>query len=483
MVIGILLILRNIITRFQMSSPQEFHPQTKLNFSTKLAYGIGELSGSLPSNILVFFFLFFLTDIAGLKPGLAGIIVMIGKIWDAINDPLIGWLSDRTRSRFGRRYPWMILGSIPLGLSCVLLWTISPSNHQPFQIIYYTIIALVFYTAFTAVLLPYSALSAELTQDYHDRTNLISFRSAFSIGGSILSLILAELIFGWVNDQEKQYLILGLIAGLIAIISIYISVAGTHKRYNYIQQDYPNYSRTSSLSFQEKFRLIFTNFPFICVMIIYLCSWLSVQTIAAILPYFVINCMGLTEEHFTRMAITVQGTALMMMVVWSYLSRRLGKKVIYLMGIPFTIVAELGLFLLQPGQVNLMYFIAMIAGIGIATAYIVPWSMLPDVVDLDQLKTGERREGIFFALVVQLQKIGIAVALFVVGKILDGAGYIPGSTGQQPETALWAIRMIIGPLPITLLIISFVFAYLYPITQAIHQDILSKIYQNNKPHY
>ena len=218
-------------------------------------------------------------------------------------------------------------------------------------------------------------------------------------------------------------------------------------------------------------------------MIIYLCSWLSVQTIAAILPYFVINCMGLTEEHFTRMAITVQGTALIMMVMWSYLSRRLGKKVIYLMGIPFTIVAELGLFLLQPGQVNLMYFIAMIAGIGIATAYIVPWSMLPDVVDLDQLKTGERREGIFFALVVQLQKIGIAVALFVVGKILDGAGYIPGSTGQQPETALWAIRMIIGPLPITLLIISFVFAYLYPITQAIHQDILSKIYQNNKPHY
>ncbi len=142
----ILLILRDIITRLQMSSPQGFHPPTKLNFSTKLAYGIGELSGSLPSNILVFFFLFFLTDIAGLKPGVAGIIVMIGKVWDGINDPLIGWLSDRTRSRFGRRYPWMILGSIPLGLSCILLWTISPSDDQTFQIIYYTIIALVFYT-------------------------------------------------------------------------------------------------------------------------------------------------------------------------------------------------------------------------------------------------------------------------------------------------------------------------------------------------
>ncbi|WP_107666315.1 MFS transporter [Cyanothece sp. BG0011] len=464
-----------------MSSSQEFNPQTKLNFSTKLAYGIGELSGSLPSNILVFFFLFFLTDIAGLKPGLAGIIVMIGKIWDAINDPLIGWLSDRTRSRFGRRYPWMILGSIPLGLSCVLLWTIPPNNHQTFMIIYYTLIALVFYTAFTAVLLPYSALSAELTQDYNDRTNLISFRSAFSIGGSIFSLILAELIFSWVNNQQKQYLILGLIAGLIAILAIFMSIVGTYQRYHQVQDGYRNSHPSSSLSFQEKLRLIFTNFPFICVMIIYLCSWLSVQTIAAILPYFVINCMELTEEHFTRMAIMVQGTALIMMMVWSHLSHRLGKKIIYLMGIPFTIVAELGLFLLQPGQVTLMYIIAIMAGIGIATAYIVPWSMLPDVVDLDQLKTGQRREGIFFALVVQLQKVGIAVALLVVGKILDSAGYIPGSTGQQPETALWAIRMIIGPFPITLLIISFIFAYLYPITQEIHQDIVSKIYQQNNP--
>jgi GPH family glycoside/pentoside/hexuronide:cation symporter len=460
-----------------MSSSQGFNPQTKLNFSTKLAYGIGELSGSLPSNILVFFFLFFLTDVAGLKPGIAGLIVMLGKIWDAINDPLIGWLSDRTLSRFGRRYPWMILGSIPLGLSCCFLWTIPPNNNQNFLIFYYTIIALVFYAAFTAVLLPYSALSAELTQDYNDRTNLISFRSAFSIGGSIFSLVLAELIFSWVKNPQKQYLILGFFAGLIAIVAIYISVWGTYKRYHQVQKNHPIVNQSSSLSIGKKFRLIFTNFSFICVMIIYLCSWLSVQTIAAILPYFVINCMQLSEEHFTRMAIAVQGTALMMMIVWNYLSNRLGKKVIYLIGIPFTIIAELGLFLLQPGQITLMYLIAIMAGIGIATAYIVPWSMLPDVIDLDQLKTGERREGIFFALVVQLQKIGIALALLMVGKILDNAGYIPGSTGQQPEAALWAIRMIIGPLPISLLVISLIFAYLYPITKEIHQNILLKISQ------
>ncbi|MEA5511858.1 MFS transporter [Crocosphaera sp. UHCC 0190] len=459
-----------------MSSSQSFECQAKLKFSTKLAYGIGELSGSLPSNILVFFFLFFLTDVVGLNPSLAGLIVMVGKIWDAINDPLIGWLSDHTRSRFGRRYPWMILGAVPLGLSCFLLWTVPPTNNQTLLMVYYTIIALIFYAAFTAVLLPYSALSAELTQDYDERTNLISFRSAFSIGGSIFSLILAELIFFWVDNKQQQYLILGLLAGIIAVIAIYISVWGTYKRYHYVQREPGNHPQSSPLSLWQKLRVILTNFPFLCVMAIYLCSWLSVQTIAAILPYFVINCMQLTEEHFTRMAITVQGTALMMMIVWNFLSHRLGKKAIYLMGIPFTIIAVIGLFLLQPGQVILMYVIAIMAGIGIATAYIVPWSMLPDVVDLDQLKTGERREGIFFALVVQLQKIGIALALFMVGKLLDNAGYIPGSTGQQPDTALWAIRMIIGPLPTLLLIISLVLAYFYPITRQVHQDILLQLY-------
>ena len=452
----------------------------KLKFSTKLAYGIGELSGSLPSNILVFFFLFFLTDIAGLKPGLAGIIVMIGKIWDAVNDPLIGWLSDRTRSRFGRRYPWMLLGSIPLGVSCFFLWTIPPTQNQTILIIYYTVIALIFYGAFTAVLLPYSALSAELTQDYDDRTTLISFRSTFSIGGSIFSLVLAELIFGWIENKQQQYLMLGLVAGIIAVIAIYLSIWGTYKRYHQLQQDYPQSSQSNSLPIRQKIQLIFSNFPFICVMGIYLCSWLSVQTIAAILPYFVVNCMNLSEAHFTRMAIGVQGTALMMMMVWNFLSHRLGKRTIYLMGIPFTILAEILLFFLQPGQITLMYVIAIMAGIGIATAYLVPWSMLPDVVDLDQLKTGERREGIFFALVVQLQKIGIAFALLMVGKLLDYAGYIPNSTGQQPDSALWAIRMIIGPVPIALLTIGLIFAYFYPITRQVHQDILLKLYHQTK---
>lgn len=159
--------------------------EKKLTFSTKFFYGIGELSGSLPSNILIFFFLFFLTNVAGLSPGLAGLMMLVGKVWDAINDPVIGWLSDHTCSRWGRRYPWMLFGSVPLGITSILLWVVPPTTNQLLLFTYYGVVSFLFYIAFTAVLLPYGTLSAELTQGYDERTSLISFRSAFSIGGSI----------------------------------------------------------------------------------------------------------------------------------------------------------------------------------------------------------------------------------------------------------------------------------------------------------
>jgi GPH family glycoside/pentoside/hexuronide:cation symporter len=197
------------------------------------------------------------------------------------------------------------------------------------------------------------------------------------------------------------------------------------------------------------------NFPFLCVIGIYLCSWLGLQVTAAILPYFVINWMRLPDHHFTQAAIAVQGTALTMMFFWSTVATRLGKRAVYWMGIPLTICALVGLCFLQPGQVGLMYVLAVMVGVGLSTAYLVPWSMLPDVLDLDELNTGQRREGIFCGLVVQLQKIAVAIALFLVGKILDWAGFIPTAPGQlppaQPESAMMAIRLLIGPVPAILI--------------------------------
>lgn len=455
----------------------------KLNFWTKLAYGAGDLGPAICANIQVFFLLYFFTNVAGLSASIAGSILMIGKISDAVNDPIIGVMSDRTVHPWGRRYPWMVFGAIPFGILFFLQWIV-PTTNQSFLFWYYVVIAVLFNIAYTIVNLPYAALTPELTQDFHERTSLNSFRFAFSIGGSILSLVIAQLIFSIFKDNPiQQYLVLGIVCAIIAVLPIYWCFFGTRDRAvsnNTKKEEYNN----TNLSIVEQIRIAFSNRPFLFVIGIYLCSWLGVQLTASILPYFVIYWMQLPEGTFPQVAIAVQGTALIMLFVWSFVSKKVGKKAVYFMGICLWIIAQGGLFFTQPGQVGLMYFLAVIAGFGVSTAYLVPWSMIPDVIDLDELNTGQRREGIFYSFMVFLQKIALAIGLFLVGVALDIAGFIetiPGETPPtQPDSALLAVRIAIAPLPTIFLIVGLLLAYFYPITREVHNEILLKL-RNDKP--
>jgi len=451
----------------------------KLSFSTKLAYGAGDLGPAITANVMAFFLLFFFTSVAGLNAGLAGTILLIGKIWDAVNDPIVGVLSDRTRSRWGRRYPWIVGGAIPFGIFYFLHWLVPRFSADPIAnqwglFWYYLAIGIVFNMAYTAVNLPYTALTPELTQDYNERTSLNSFRFAFSIGGSIFSLILAQLIFAAVSEPNQQYLVLGAACAVLSVLPFFWCVWGTRKHVAVQAVD-----TTESMPLLEQLRIVFSNRPFLFVIGIYLCSWLAVQQTAAIIPYFVVNWMGLGSQAFTQVALTVQVTALMMLFVWSSISQRFGKRAVYFMGMSLWIIAQAGLFFVQPGQIGLMYLLAIMAGFGVSTAYLIPWSMIPDVIELDELRTGQRREGIFYAFMVLLQKIGLAAGLFLVGIALEWAGFMETAPGQtapvQPPSALLAIRLAIGPLPTLVLIVGIVLAYFYPITREVHAEILLKL--------
>ncbi|MGK7943713.1 MAG: MFS transporter [Microcystaceae cyanobacterium] len=531
-----------------------------LHWTTKLAYGSGDFGPALTANILVFYLLFFLTNVAGLPPGLAGSVLMIGKISDAVNDPFVGVLSDRTRSRWGRRLPWILMGIIPFGLFYFLQWIVpqfstnqNTNNWGLFA--YYILIGVLFNIAYTMVNLPYTALTPELTQDYNERTRLNSFRFAFSIGGSILSLILAGVIFNTYEDETNRFTILGvsctvlgmfallwatlriqergkrsilslsqkhqlglglMVVGLLAIIygllrlipfssqwvggtgtvgfigvfsiimgglvilsglTFYFAVVESHLAE--VSTVDPVNSTEETIPFVEQLRIVFRNKPFLFVIGIYLCSWLGVQLTASILIYFVVSWMGLTAELFPLVALAVQGTALVMLFIWQKLSDRFDKKIVYIMGMVLWIVSEIGLFLLQPGQVFLMFILAFLAGCGVSVAYLIPWSMIPDVIELDELETGKRREGIFYAFMVLLQKFGLALGLFLVGIALEASGFIEQVPGQpvpvQPDSALLAIRIAIAPLPAAFLIIGVILAYFYPITKAYHQEIRLKL--------
>ncbi|QIR35469.1 MFS transporter [Tolypothrix sp. PCC 7910] len=457
----------------------------KLPFKTKLAYGAGDLGPAITANIAIFFLLVFFTNVAGIPAGLAGSVLMIGKIWDAVNDPFVGFLTDKTKSRrWGRRLPWLLYGAIPFGVFFFLQWIVPPFNVWGL-FWYYVVIGMISQVFYTVVNLPYTAMTPELTQDYDERTSLNSFRFTFSIGGSILSLILSKIVFSVISDRAQQYIVLAAVCTVISVLALYWCVYGTRDRVLAFEAKRIQLEEPQSLPFPEQIKIAFTNKPFLFVIGIYLCSWLGVQITASIIPYFVVYCMRLQEADVPTVMIAVQGTALVMLFFWSNLSKKVGKKVVYFLGMILWIIAAAGLYFLQPGQLTLMYIMAIMAGFGVSTAYLVPWSMIPDVIELDELQTGQRREGVFYGFMVLLQKFGLAFGLFLVGNALQAYGFKEAVVGQttlptQPESALLAIRLAVGPLPTVCLIAGLVLTYFYPITREMHAEIMMKLQQRRE---
>ncbi len=244
---------------------------SKLTLAEKLAYGAGDIGPAMTANLLTFYQLIFFTDVAGIAPGLAGSVLMIGKIWDAINDPIVGVMSDRTQSKkWGRRYPWMLGGAIPFAVTFMLQW-VKPDLNGMGLFWFYVVMGILFNTAYTAVNLPYTALTPEMTQDYNERTSLNSFRFTFSIGGSLLSIILMILVtlaLPGKENQSNQYLIASGIISVISIATIIWCVFGTKARtLNHRDQNLEN--EEENLSIVEQFKLAFKNRAFLYVVGIY----------------------------------------------------------------------------------------------------------------------------------------------------------------------------------------------------------------------
>ncbi|BAY83647.1 putative sugar transporter [Calothrix parasitica NIES-267] len=465
--------------------PRKVDKSNKLDLKTKLAYGAGDLGPAITANVSVFFLLVFFTNVAGIPPVLAGSILMVGKIWDAVNDPVVGVLTDRTESkRWGRRLPWLLYGAVPFGIFFFLQWIV-PSTNVWVLFWYYVIIGVVSQVFYTVVNLPYTAMTPELTQDYDERTSLNSFRFAFSLSGGILSLVLAQLVFSQIDSGQQQYLVLAAICAVISVLALFWCVWGTRERVLSFEAKRIQSEESESISILEQIKIVFSNKPFLFVIGIYLFSWLGIQITASVVPYFVIYCMKLTQSDVPPVTIAIQGTALLMLFVWGALSKRVGKKAVYFMGMFLWIIAAVGLFFLQPGQVGLMYLLGIMAGFGVSVAYLVPWSMMPDVIELDELQTGQRREGVFYGFMVLMQKFGLAFGLFLVGIALQASGFqenIPGQTELpiQPDTALFAIRIAIGLVPAVCLICGLFLTYFYPITREMHAEMLLKLEERRK---
>lgn len=442
---------------------------SRLSLRTRLLFSTGDLSTSIPLAVLMFFQLYFLTDVAGLRPDYAGWAVGASRLWDAVNDPLFGLLSDRIRTRWGRRRALLLFGAVPLGLLFMLMWMV-PALDQVWLAVYYAATFILFDTAFTIVHVGYNALTPEMTPDYDERSALNGYRMVFAIAGSLGAIILAT-VLGWsISDARLLYGILGVGLGVVVIIPPLIVFGITDER--------PSDELPAPLPLGDALRQTLGNRPFRMVMGLYLLSWTTASILAATLVYFASYYLHIPDQA-NYLVLAAQGSAILFIPAVVWLCRRLDKRRAFILGAAVWVIVLLAISALPADQVGPAYALAALAGFGIATAYVVPWAMVPDVVEYDQVRSGQRREGSYYAFASFFQKLATGVALWGMGQALALTGYLTPAAGAplpvQPAAAVTAIRVFTGPVPAVLLFLAVLFACKYPITRASHQATLREL--------
>lgn len=427
----------------------------ELTRGKKLMYGAGDIGFSLTSTILGVYFLFFMIEVVGLRPGIAAIPIAIGKIWDFVNDPIFGHISDRTRTKWGRRRPYLLFGALPLALTFTMLWYRPGFESTTALVAYYSVAYIIFEASATLLYMPYFALTPELTSDYDERTSLTSYRMFFSILGSLLAFTVPLLIVGsFTPENAPKVLLMGAIFGLGSALPMFLTFFGTEEREDLIDLERP--------TLYESIKSVWKNIPFRYGLGIFLATWISVDILQSSLLFYVKFVVQRESQNDLIMA-TIFVIAMFALPIWNWVSKRWSKRMAYIYGIAFWAVVQLALMLLGPSTpLALILVLCSMAGIGVAAAHVLPWAILPDAIEWYEFKTGERHEGMFYSMTTLARKITSAGAVPLIGPILELTGYQPNVPIQSAQ-AVQGIRMIIGPIPAVLLGIGIVIAYKYPL--------------------
>lgn len=436
----------------------------------KIAYGAGDSGFSLTSTALAILYLDFLINIVGLDPGLAGISLGIGRIWDALNDLLIGTLSDRTRSRWGRRRPYLLFGALPLGIAFILMWLVPATHDKLVLTIYYTAMYIIFDTLFTLVNVPYIALTPEIAPTYDQRTSLHSYRMAFSIAfgliGAIAPLALVDAISGpgaSLDTRRSAYAVMATILGLLSILPVYLTFATT--RENPAFQDLP----TPGL--RESFRIAAGNKAFLIAAGVYLLTWIPIDLIQFVLVFLIRDYFGLGGSDRDVIFALLFGIAVLALPLWVWVAERWDKPRAYQAGMLFLALVLIALSLTPADQAWAAFIIAAFAGVGVSAAHAIPLAILPDTIEWDELRSSNRQEAAYYSVITLIQKMVSAGTIALTGTLLAATGYRQAAT-IQPASAIGAIRFLSGPLPAIFFVAGIVLVAFYPISREKHARIL-----------
>jgi glycoside/pentoside/hexuronide:cation symporter, GPH family len=440
----------------------------RLGRREKWIYGSGELGISLTNTIFSVYLALYLTDVVGLEPGVAAAAFFVGSTWDYVNDPIVGYLSDRTRTRWGRRRPFLLFGALPFALAFSLLWWRPPIFSTIGLGIYYALAFALFDTAATFVYMPFNALTPELTDDYDERTELTSRRMFFNLVATLAAYTLPMLVIGNFRPENAgRVLLMGSIFGLISALPLLLVFWGTRERREFMENPEKPSLRKSLAAARR-------NRPFLFGLGLFLFNGVAVSITQIMLLYYV-KYVVRREAQTELIMVTIFVVALLALPLWEWISRHLDKRWAYISGISFMAVVLLVLSSLSSGTaLPVIIGLSVLAGIGVSAMQMLPWAIIPDAIEYGELQSGERQEGIFYSLIQLAMKVAASIAVPLTLMVLQVTGYVANSA-VQPPSAVFGIRLVAGPIPALTLCIGILFTLLFPLRRDSFREITRQL--------
>jgi len=433
----------------------------RLSLSTRVVYGSGDLSISSLTTFRLMFHAVFLVGAVGLDPRLAAVVLLVGALWDAGTDLVVGPLSDRTRTRYGRRRPWLIAAAVPLGLAGLLLGWVPPWEGPAALTLHFTLAYVFATTLQTLVAVPLQALTPELTPDYDERTELTSWRRFFAMLASLALVLVAPEIVAASATEAGGYLSVALLFGAAGVLPPLLVAA--------VVREDPDVTPPPPRPLPAVLASAWENVPFRHLALLYALNWVACDLVVVTVPLLAryhldpgaaaLSWPG-GSEAVALAALLVAAVAAL--PIWTPLGRRVGKRGAYLVAILGWAMVQVALIGVAPGEGPLILGLVMGAGLGVSAAHVLPDSMIPDVVDVDELRTGERNEGLYYGIANLLRKLVGTCAILVALWAIGGVG--------SSDEALRAIRILLGGGAI-LLLGAAIAAWAYPLTRSRHDEV------------
>jgi len=412
----------------------------KIGFGTLIAYGMGDIYGGGAFMIVGLLFMFFLTEVVGLSPALAGLVFGIGKVWDAITDPLMGYISDHTKSRFGRRRIYFLVGIVPIAISFIIMWIPIRASSQIGLFLYYSFAYIVFATVITMVMIPYSALAAELSADYKVRNRLSGARLFFSGISSLFAATMPSIIINAHTANPSQgYFIMSIAFGIFFAIPWIFVFLGTWEN--------PRLASTSvSRNFMKEFVSIFSNKSFRIHLLMYVFAYSAMDMLMALFTYYLTYFLKQPNIYSVAMG-TLMIVQLFMILVYTKIANTRGKRFAYILGMSIFLVGLYATVVLSPTtQLPFLMLVCAIIGLGTAAAVYIPYAILPNIIDVDELMTGRQRSGVYSGSMTLTRKlVQGAIVMPLIGFFLELIGFKSNQIQTQEVLNKFLVFFLGGP--------------------------------------